>query len=123
MSLAQADIQLCGYESIARDTKSEFCSLFTDDEWLDVEYYFDVCLATRHCVDCQIRFHYMMGYGNSLSPYLGMPWVKTAAHLLNGKDTNGDHEGHASAQGGNRPPGHDPLPKPKLPPNATHTQL
>jgi hypothetical protein len=36
------NLKLCGYESIARDVKAEFCSLFTDDEWLDVEYYFDV---------------------------------------------------------------------------------
>lgn len=38
---------LCGYESIARGS-SPFCGVFTDEEWLDVEYYFDV------------RFHYMM---------------------------------------------------------------
>ncbi|OCF61165.1 hypothetical protein L486_00810 [Kwoniella mangroviensis CBS 10435] len=66
---------LCGYESIAVG-HSHFCHLFTDEEWLDVEYYFDV------------RFHYMMGYGSSLSPYLGMPWAKTAKHLLAGKDTD-----------------------------------
>lgn len=64
----------------------------------------------------QVRFHYMMGYGNLLSPYLGMPWVKTAAHLLAGKDTGGDHHGHeASINGGNRPPGHDPLPGSSFP--------
>ncbi|KAI9638280.1 histidine phosphatase superfamily [Dioszegia hungarica] len=95
---------LCGYESIAQGSSS-FCHLFTDDEWLDVEYYFDV------------RFHYMMGYGNSLSPYLGGPWVKTALHLLDGKDTGGDDHPKSIADGSKK------LPKPKLPPNATHTQL
>lgn len=57
----------------------------------------------------------MMGYGNSLSPYLGGPWVKTALHLLDGKDTGGDDH-ITNLEGGK-------LPKPKLPPNATHTQL
>ncbi|RXK39846.1 hypothetical protein M231_02903 [Tremella mesenterica] len=71
---------LCGYETIAAG-KSPFCHVFTDSEWLDVEYYFDV------------RFHYMMGYGSPLAPYLGMPWVKTAKHLLEGEgdDGKGDH--------------------------------
>lgn len=56
----------------------------------------------------------MMGYGSSLSPYLGSPWVKTALHLLDGKDSGGDD--HPAS-------GFKKLPKPKLPPNATHTQL
>lgn len=62
----------------------------------------------------------MMGYGSELTPYLGAPWVKTARHLLEGEE-------------GDAPGKHLPtnevdefdskLPKPKLPPNATHTQL
>ena len=99
------DVQLCGYESISQG-HSAFCHLFTDEEWRDVEYYFDV------------RFHHMMGYANKLSPYLGMPWVKTAEHLLSGKDSDGSDphawEGEMEIEG--------KLPKPKLPPNATHTQ-
>ncbi|WWD03521.1 hypothetical protein V865_001574 [Kwoniella europaea PYCC6329] len=106
---------LCGYESIAVG-HSPFCHLFTDEEWLDVEYYFDV------------RFHYMMGYGSSLSPYLGMPWAKTAKHLLAGKDTDGDDNGgHTPNQDDEGTLGifkkGGKLPEPKLPPNATHTQL
>lgn len=89
--------QLCGYESISQG-ESPFCAVFSEDEWRDHEYYFD------------IRFHYMMGYGSHLAPYLGMPWVKTALHLLDGKDSEDDHD-------------FKKLPKPKLPPNATHTQL
>ncbi|KAJ9125636.1 hypothetical protein QFC22_000598 [Naganishia vaughanmartiniae] len=67
-----AMMELCGYETIIQGD-SGFCEVFTDDEWLDGEYYFDV------------RFHYMMGYGNELSPFLGAPWVKTARHLLAGE--------------------------------------
>ncbi|KAK4686422.1 acid phosphatase, partial [Tremellales sp. Uapishka_1] len=89
---------LCGYETIAQGN-SPFCQLFTDEEWLDFEYQQD------------IRFHYMLGYGQSLSPYLGMPWVRTALHLLAGHDSHGDSHDF------------DPLPAPKLPPNATHSQL
>lgn len=63
----------------------------------------------------------MMGYGNNLSPYLGGPWVKTALHLLDGNDSGGkDHP--ASSFIGSDGEG-SKLPKPKLPPNATHTQL
>ncbi|WVF73032.1 hypothetical protein IAT40_007850 [Kwoniella sp. CBS 6097] len=111
---------LCGYETIAQG-HSPFCQLFTDEEWRDVEYYFDV------------RFHYMMGYGNELSPYLGMPWSKTAKHLLAGKDTSGeDHEPSSETNDDDDgvfgmfkkdKKGKDKLPEPKLPPNATHTQL
>ncbi|OCF38157.1 hypothetical protein I316_00381 [Kwoniella heveanensis BCC8398] len=77
---------LCGYETIAQG-HSPFCHLFTDEEWRDVEYYFDV------------RFHYMMGFGNELSPYLGMPWSKTAKHLLAGKDTGGNGKHTPNSEG------------------------
>ncbi|ODN92151.1 hypothetical protein L198_05824 [Cryptococcus wingfieldii CBS 7118] len=102
---------LCGYETISQGW-SPFCNLFTDNEWLDGEYYFDV------------RFHYMMGYGNHLSPYLGAPWVKTAKHLLDGKDT-GDGAGEPHGDEGEVEANKEKhkLPKPNLPPNATHTQL
>ena len=68
-----------------------------------MEYYFD------------IRWYHSIGYGSYFSPYLGMPWVKTALHLLEGKDT--DDKGHLGEgfKG-------DKLPAPKLPPNATHSQ-
>ncbi|ORY25534.1 histidine phosphatase superfamily [Naematelia encephala] len=95
---------LCGYETIAQGF-SPFCHVFTDEEWLDFEYYMDV------------RFHYMMGYGNDLSPYLGMPWVKTAKHLLGGKDSDSDSTSDDEANS------LQPLPEPKLPPNASHSQL
>lgn len=80
----------------------------------------------------------MMGYANKLSPYLGMPWVKTADHLLSGQDTEGGGEdpGHEGGNDVMRAPrsldsldswreekADGKLPKPKLPPNATHTQL
>lgn len=62
----------------------------------------------------------MMGYGSPLATYLGAPWVKDAMHLLGGKEGDGQDD---------HPPAHDltkgkgKLPTPKLPPNATHTQL
>ncbi|WVR07739.1 hypothetical protein IAU60_004782 [Kwoniella sp. DSM 27419] len=101
---------LCGYETISQGF-SPFCHLFTDDEWRDVEYYFDV------------RFHYMMGYGSKLAPYLGAPWVKSAKHLLKGRDNGGDEHPNVPKDGGMSEWFKSKLPKPKLPPNATHTQL
>lgn len=93
--------QLCGYESIITGD-SRFCEVFTDEEILDFEYYMD------------IRFAYMMGYHQSLSPYLGIPWVSTATHLLAGEAAD-DFVGFEKDKT-------KPLPKPKLPPNGTHTQ-
>lgn len=83
----------------------------------------------------------MMGYGNPLSTYLGAPWVKTARHLLAGeveddKDGDGrsddpDHPGKFDLTESEddvwammkKKKGGDGLPKPKIPPNGTHTQL
>lgn len=127
--------ELCGYETIATGN-SEFCKVFTDEEWLDVEYYFDVRqLASKSCpvlTTTQVRFHYMMGYGQPLAPYLGMPWVQTAHHLLAGDVDDDDDDGHSSlfavthikkGKKGKKGGKDQPLPLPKLPPNGTHTQL
>ncbi|KAL7420078.1 hypothetical protein Q5752_005043 [Cryptotrichosporon argae] len=104
---------LCGYETIAQGD-SPFCSVFTREEWLAFEYHQDV------------RYHYMLGYGQPLAPYLGMPWAKTAAHLLDGKDSDGDEHPSANAEAGETAgaglAAHDKLPPPRVPPNATHTQ-
>ncbi|KAJ9109297.1 hypothetical protein QFC21_000626 [Naganishia friedmannii] len=84
-----AMMELCGYETIIQGD-SGFCNVFTDDEWLDGEWYFDV------------RFHYMMGYGNELSPFLGAPWVKTARHLLAGDvDDQKPHDKDGENKDGN----------------------
>lgn len=75
-----------------------------------MEYYFDV------------RWYHAIGYGSYFSPYLGMPWVKTAAHLLDGKDAEEHSQGIDFEQPIDAFKKHR-LPAPKLPPNATHTQL
>jgi hypothetical protein len=61
--------QLCGYETVIRG-QSPFCHLFTSDEWISFEYYFD------------IKYHYELGYGNHLSPYLGIHWIKSITDIL-----------------------------------------
>ena len=109
-------MQLCGYESIASGS-SPFCHVFTDDEWLDAEYYFD------------IRWYHAIGYGSYLSPYLGLPWVKSAAHLLEGHDgkrpdiVKNEVESASFDEGMWSDFKKHKLPKPQLPPNATHSQL
>jgi len=122
-TIANPKTQLCGYESIALSpTISPFCHVFPKSEWLDFEYHQD------------IRFHYMLGYGQNLSAYLGMPWARTALHLLEGKDGEefglglGLRDGESEGEDGlvevmkGKKKG-DGLPKPRVPPNATHTQL
>jgi acid phosphatase len=59
----------------------------------------------------------MMGYGQKLSPYLGIPWVTTAAHLLAGAEADSK-----LVDGFKKDKKDKPLPAPKLPPNATHSQ-
>jgi acid phosphatase len=79
----------------------------------------------------QIRFHYMMGYGNELSPVLGAPWIKTARHLLAGEVEDNRREGHdgssahafKSKKGKKEKKPGDGLPEPSAPPNGTHSQL
>ena len=61
--------QLCGYETIIQGSSS-FCHLFTSEEWLSYEYYFD------------IKYYYEIGYGNDLSPYLGIHWIKSLTDIL-----------------------------------------
>lgn len=62
--------QMCGYESAIRDKKSDLCDVFTDDEWMAYEYAWD------------LKYSYMVGHGNPLSPYLGFPWLNTTSQLM-----------------------------------------
>ncbi|RDW73665.1 histidine acid phosphatase-like protein [Coleophoma crateriformis] len=62
--------QMCGYESAITGKKSKICDIFTDDEWMAYEYAWD------------LKYSYMVGHGNPLSPYLGFPWLNTTAHLM-----------------------------------------
>lgn len=61
--------QLCGYETVIKGSSS-FCHLFTSEEWISFEYYFD------------IKYHFELAYGNILSPYLGIHWTKSITDLL-----------------------------------------
>lgn len=62
--------QLCGYESAITGKKSKICNAFTDDEWMAYEYAWD------------LKYSFMVGHGNPLSPYLGFPWLNTTADLM-----------------------------------------
>jgi hypothetical protein len=74
VGLSQTDImgmqQLCGYESAIHGKKSKICDVFTDDEWMAYEYAWDM------------KYSYMVGHGNPLSPFLGFPWLNTTALLM-----------------------------------------
>lgn len=62
--------QLCGYESAISGKVSDFCPAFTDDEWMSYEYAWD------------LKYSFMVGHGNPLSPYLGFPWLNVTSDLF-----------------------------------------
>ena len=62
--------QLCGYESAINGQLSSICSIFTPTDWLAYEYAWD------------LKYSYMVGPGNPLSPYLGFPWLNVTASLF-----------------------------------------
>lgn len=72
--LSPADVlglqSICGYQSAIEGKRSPVCSLFTDEEWMAYEYAWD------------LRYAYMVGPLNPLSPYLGFPWLQSQLELL-----------------------------------------
>jgi len=62
--------QLCGYESAITGRRSDICGVFTDAEWMAYEYSWD------------LKYAYMVGPMNPLSPYLGFPWLQTQSELF-----------------------------------------
>lgn len=61
---------ICGYQSAIEGRRSPLCGLFTDEEWMSYEYAWD------------LRYAYMVGPLNPLSPYLGFPWLQAQLELL-----------------------------------------
>ncbi|KAH8725596.1 histidine phosphatase superfamily [Phaeosphaeriaceae sp. PMI808] len=68
---------ICGYESAILGTPSPLCAVFTDNEWMAYEYHWD------------LKYAYMVGPLNPLSPYLGFPWLQTQAELFAHIDAHG----------------------------------
>lgn len=65
---------LCGYQSAIEGKRSPICAVFTDAEWMAYEYAWD------------LRYAYMVGPLNKLSPYLGFPWLQSQLSLLDAQD-------------------------------------
>jgi broad specificity phosphatase PhoE len=61
---------LCGYESAIKGSRSPICEQFTDSEWMAYEYAWD------------LKYAYMVGPLNPLSPYLGFPWLQAQSELF-----------------------------------------
>lgn len=61
---------ICGYESAILGRRSPLCAVFTDAEWMAYEYHWD------------LKYAYMVGPLNPLSPYLGFPWLAAQAKLF-----------------------------------------
>ncbi|EIW81503.1 acid phosphatase [Coniophora puteana RWD-64-598 SS2] len=56
-------LQLCPFETVAFEKPSNFCSIFTQDDFKGLEYYID------------LDDFYSTGYGNPLGPVQGVGWV------------------------------------------------
>jgi hypothetical protein len=85
--------QLCGYESAINGKQSDICDVFTDHEWMSYEYAWD------------LKYSYMVGHGNPLSPYLGFPWLNTTSQLMSkfhGPRHTGDSDGEIPDDDGQR---------------------
>ncbi|KAI0675650.1 phosphoglycerate mutase-like protein [Trametes maxima] len=67
--------QLCGYDTVIRN-RTDFCNVFTADEWLSFEYAND------------LMYFYSLGYGNPIAPQLGLPWVRSALDILSANTTS-----------------------------------
>ncbi|KAK7691678.1 hypothetical protein QCA50_005077 [Cerrena zonata] len=84
-SIAEEDVfnlmAMCPFESLAKQRASEFCSLFTDDEFKEFEYHGD------------IEKYYKTGYGESLGPVQGVGYVNELIARLTGRPVE-DHTQH-----------------------------
>lgn len=72
---------LCGYQSAIEGSRSPICGIFTDSEWMAYEYAWD------------LRYAYMVGPLNPLSPYLGFPWLQAQIPLLDDSKGSSAREG------------------------------
>lgn len=68
---------ICGYESAILGSRSPMCAVFTDAEWMAYEYHWDM------------KYAYMVGPLNPLSPYLGFPWLQTQSEIFEGIEKTG----------------------------------
>jgi hypothetical protein len=68
---------LCGYESAINGKRSEICGVFNDAEWMAYEYAWD------------LKYAYMVGPMNPLSPYLGFPWLHAQSEIFQSIDEHG----------------------------------
>lgn len=69
---------LCGYASGIDGERSQICDVFTDAEWMQYEYTWDM------------KYAYMVGPLNPLSPYLGFPWLQSQTELFAALDAGND---------------------------------
>ncbi|KAL4400248.1 acid phosphatase [Malassezia pachydermatis] len=64
--------QLCSYDTVAYG-RSEFCHLFTEEEWRGYEFAWDQ------------RFYYDYGAGNVVGPAMGLGWLNEMLHRMTHK--------------------------------------
>lgn len=82
--------QWCGYESAITGNVSSLCDIFTAVEWLQYEYAWD------------LKYSYMVGPGQPLSPFLGFPWLNVTANLFSKLHTPHDDASNIPDDDGQR---------------------
>lgn len=75
---AIAMLQLCSYETDALGY-SAFCKLFTEEDFKNYEYYYDVSADATGLgleADCQISFYYNQGFGSPVGAAQGKGYLE-----------------------------------------------
>ncbi|KAL7279575.1 hypothetical protein ACG7TL_005975 [Trametes sanguinea] len=75
---------MCPFESVAKETMSPFCAMFTEDEFRAFEYHGD------------LEKYYKTGYGEKLGPIQGVGYVNELLARLTGTPVK-DHTTHNSS--------------------------
>jgi len=71
-------MEMCAFDTVAKEIESPFCGLFKEDEWPILEYFLD------------LNKFYGTGYGNPLGPIQGVGYINELLARLTGNPVNDD---------------------------------
>ncbi|CAH7675149.1 histidine phosphatase superfamily, partial [Phakopsora pachyrhizi] len=71
-------MQLCLFDSVAKEEQSKFCDIFHEEEWINFEYYFDLDKYFKHGIGNEIASSQGVGYlAELLSRLTGdIDWIR-----------------------------------------------
>ncbi|KDQ13675.1 hypothetical protein BOTBODRAFT_175389 [Botryobasidium botryosum FD-172 SS1] len=71
-------MEMCAFDTVAKEKKSPFCDIFEDGDWPMLEYYLD------------LNKFYGSGYGNPLGPIQGVGYINELLARLTGNPVKDD---------------------------------